>query len=149
MIAPLRQTVVLVSTVFALAACGGSGGGNNSSGGGADPGAQVQPEAKLSLKSNRVKKIMIGHKVDLRIYLNNHENAAYQIVPGSSRTKWDHPRLPILKILEGGRVTVAVTDTKTLVQVEIKIQVVFDTTGVDDGLPGTLPELPDPPILVQ
>jgi hypothetical protein len=148
MIAPLRQTAVLVSTILALAACGSKSGGGSASEGGANPGAQQQPKPELALKSNSVKKIMIGHKVDLRIYLNHSDKAAYQIVPGSSRTKWDHPRFPILKFIEGGRVTIAVTDTETLKQVEIKMQVVFDTTGIPDDLPGTLPELPEPPILV-
>jgi hypothetical protein len=148
------MTAVLVATVFALAACGSksdsggatSGGGGTGGGGGPTPGPQ--PVETLALKSSGVKKIMIGHKADLRIYLKNYDKAAYQIVPGSSRTKWDHPRLPILKFLEGGQVTIAVTDTETLVQVEIKMLVVFDSTGIGPGFPGDLPEVPGEPPLI-
>ena len=142
--APLK-TVLTVSMVLLLTACGSKGGDKSSD---SAPVAQ-----KLRLKgTGGVANVMLNASIDLRKRLENAEGASFEIVEGAQRAEWvQGANAPILHMIQAGEVTVLVTDAAGEVSVALKFKVVFDSTGaldpIDAGDASELPEDPDNPVL--
>jgi len=140
---PITRILLAVLAVLWLASCGSKS--SNDGGGGANPGPAPAPaDTRLSLKHQGVNKVMIGSAVDLRKYLNNSEAADYRILQGATSVQWESAEIPKLRFIQGGQVTVLVTDSRDNRSVALEFQVVFDSTGIiaEPGNPGE--ELPDP-----
>ncbi len=142
--APVINRLFLVSTILFLAACGSKSSDND---GGEKGQAPIIVDGKLHLKSPGLKKVMIGHTVDVSKLLDNSAGADYEVVEGMQSVQWIPGSQPKLHFIQGGKVTVLVTDAKNETSIAIKFQVVFDTTELTGGFEGPELGLPDNSVL--
>lgn len=144
---PFAKFLLALSTVLCLANCGansGDNGGEASGGGGGGGGGPATDVQKLALKNDSVKKVLLGHVVDLRLYLKNYEAAEYQVIDGKSRVEWMALNVPKLRFHSAGEAVVLVTDTRDLRSVILKLKGVFDTSEIIEEPGSPIEELPDP-----
>jgi hypothetical protein len=137
---PLTKIVLLVSSLFMLAACGKS-----SSGGG----GEAPKDTKIALKSQGVKKVLVDSVVGLDKYIVNPEKVSlYKITEGENVTAEWTDEVPKIHFLQAGTVKVIAADAEAKTFVEIVFDVTLDTTGiVDVESGGDEVEVPDNPVL--
>lgn len=141
MFAPLvRKTIAITGFVF-LAACGSKDGGKKE-----NPITPPPTDTKLHLKSEGVKKVLIGRVVDLRKFLVNHDFVVYDVVEGMPRMEWAEPSVPKVKFKEMGEIKIDVTDEKNQITVQLQFLVMPDTLELDEDIdldPGPIPVNPN------